>query len=141
MKKYLIALVIVVLVIIIAGAIYLKLSNPLITVPSPVACTMEAKLCPDGVTYVGRQGPKCEFALCPDNEPSASNFSSLTVIGVLRFQNDNWFVIGNGDPGPLTPLIFKENPSLAVGMRQGDRVKVIGTFTGNGLSVISVEVL
>lgn len=26
---------------------------------------MEAKICPDGVTYVGRQGPKCEFAPCP----------------------------------------------------------------------------
>ena len=30
-----------------------------------VACTMEARLCPDGVTYVGRQGPKCEFQACP----------------------------------------------------------------------------
>lgn len=30
-----------------------------------VACTMEAMLCPDGVTYVGRTGPKCEFAPCP----------------------------------------------------------------------------
>lgn len=30
-----------------------------------VMCTMEAKLCPDGVTYVSRQGPNCEFAPCP----------------------------------------------------------------------------
>ncbi|HBK33459.1 TPA: hypothetical protein DEP34_01865 [Candidatus Uhrbacteria bacterium] len=29
-----------------------------------VACTQEAKLCPDG-SYVGRTGPKCEFAQCP----------------------------------------------------------------------------
>jgi hypothetical protein len=29
----------------------------------PVACTADAKLCPDG-TYVGRSGPKCEF-VCP----------------------------------------------------------------------------
>jgi len=29
-----------------------------------VACTMEAKICPDG-TAVGRVGPKCEFAPCP----------------------------------------------------------------------------
>ncbi len=29
-----------------------------------VACTMEAKVCPDG-TSVGRSGPKCEFAPCP----------------------------------------------------------------------------
>ncbi len=34
-------------------------------VPSGVvACTDEAKLCPDG-SYVGRTGPNCEFALCP----------------------------------------------------------------------------
>jgi hypothetical protein len=30
----------------------------------PVACTMDAKLCPDG-SYVGRTGPDCEFASCP----------------------------------------------------------------------------
>lgn len=30
----------------------------------PVACTMEAKLCPDG-SSVSRQGPNCEFAPCP----------------------------------------------------------------------------
>jgi len=30
-----------------------------------VACTMEAKLCPDG-SSVGRSGPKCEFAPCPE---------------------------------------------------------------------------
>ncbi len=28
------------------------------------ACTLEAKLCPDGST-VGRSGPRCEFATCP----------------------------------------------------------------------------
>lgn len=32
--------------------------------PSNVACTMEALQCPDG-SYVGRQGPRCEFAPCP----------------------------------------------------------------------------
>lgn len=29
-----------------------------------VACTMEAKICPDG-SSVGREGPNCEFAPCP----------------------------------------------------------------------------
>lgn len=37
-------------------------------VPSPkeavVACTLDAKLCPDG-SSVGRVGPNCEFAPCP----------------------------------------------------------------------------
>lgn len=31
-----------------------------------IACTMDAKLCPDG-SYVGRTAPKCEFAACPSN--------------------------------------------------------------------------
>jgi hypothetical protein len=31
-----------------------------------VSCTMEAKECPDG-SYVGRSGPRCEFAACPIN--------------------------------------------------------------------------
>lgn len=34
----------------------------------PVFCTQEAKLCPDG-SYVGRTGPKCEFAPCPSKSP------------------------------------------------------------------------
>jgi len=32
--------------------------------PGPVACTLEAKICPDG-SAVGRSGPNCEFAACP----------------------------------------------------------------------------
>lgn len=34
------------------------------TCTAPVACTEEAKICPDG-TAVGRTGPDCEFAPCP----------------------------------------------------------------------------
>lgn len=33
-----------------------------------VACTIEAKVCPDG-SYVGRSGPKCEFDPCPTQKP------------------------------------------------------------------------
>ncbi len=32
-----------------------------------IACTAEAKLCPDG-SSVGRTGPKCEFAACPESK-------------------------------------------------------------------------
>ena len=35
-----------------------------IQIPEPVACTMDAKICPDG-SGVGRVGPNCEFAPCP----------------------------------------------------------------------------
>ncbi len=37
----------------------------------PVACTEEAKLCPDG-SAVGRTGPNCEFAPCPGEECSTN---------------------------------------------------------------------
>jgi hypothetical protein len=32
------------------------------------ACTREAKICPDG-SAVGRSGPNCEFAPCPEAKP------------------------------------------------------------------------
>lgn len=34
-------------------------------IPSQQACTMEAKICPDG-SSVGRTGPNCEFSPCPE---------------------------------------------------------------------------
>lgn len=39
-----------------------KSTSPFI--PSQQACTMEAKICPDG-SSVGRTGPNCEFSPCP----------------------------------------------------------------------------
>ncbi len=44
---------------------YLNYSIWTLNQTEPVACTMEAKLCPDG-SYAGRTGPKCEFAACPE---------------------------------------------------------------------------
>lgn len=32
---------------------------------SMMLCPMDARLCPDGRTSVGRTGPNCEFAACP----------------------------------------------------------------------------
>lgn len=37
-----------------------------------VVCTMDAKLCPDG-SYVGREGPNCEFRACPDEANGAED--------------------------------------------------------------------
>ncbi len=37
----------------------------------PVACTLEARICPDG-TAVGRSGPNCEFAPCPSTPLSTA---------------------------------------------------------------------
>ncbi len=35
----------------------------------PVACTEEAKVCPDGTSVV-RSGPRCEFTACPEQKPT-----------------------------------------------------------------------
>lgn len=42
-------------------------TSPPVTLP-PVACTKEAKICPDG-SAVGRIGPNCAFAACPTTQP------------------------------------------------------------------------
>ncbi len=54
---------IVIAVLLLAGVFVLARWRP--GAPEPVYCTQEAKLCPDG-SYVGRTGPKCEFAPCPN---------------------------------------------------------------------------
>lgn len=60
--------------------------------PTPaqqVACTQEAKQCPDGVTYVGRTGPKCEFEACPESSTSTSSYSDfLGKIKTLTTSNN-----------------------------------------------------
>lgn len=52
-----------VLVVLVGAGIFLFLYPEPVT-ETDTACTMEAKICPDG-TAVGRSGPACEFAACP----------------------------------------------------------------------------
>lgn len=51
--------------------------GPIPVPPDQVACTLEAKLCPDG-SSVGRVPPNCEFAPCPTIVPTQV-LSSYTV--------------------------------------------------------------
>jgi hypothetical protein len=77
-----VAILIIILVVITSGiAYFIGLKNkgsrifptPTPTpTPSSVACTQEAKICPDGKTSVGRFGPNCEFAPCPETDTSKS---------------------------------------------------------------------
>ncbi len=54
------------------------------TAQRPVACTSEAKICPDG-SSVGRVGPDCAFAQCPT---SGSNLLSADVYPL--YNNLTW---------------------------------------------------
>lgn len=46
------------------GSLLYVFTSTGVNMPQEVACTMEAKICPDG-SAVGRTGPNCEFAPCP----------------------------------------------------------------------------
>ena len=52
--------------------------NP--TSTEPVACTMDARLCPDG-SSVGRTGPKCEFEACPTSIRGENKIAWSVYIG------------------------------------------------------------
>mgnify|MGYP001575011891 CR=1 FL=1 len=68
-------LVIAVVGIIFASLLYIAFvpaTSPFVNGPTPIACTQEAKLCPDG-SAVGRTGPKCEFAECPPSSTVTYN--------------------------------------------------------------------
>lgn len=63
-----------------------------------VACTMEVKLCPDGVTSVGREGPNCEFAECPTEATTSADttnwktYSSSTEKATFKYPS-NWKIV------------------------------------------------
>jgi hypothetical protein len=56
-----------------------------------VICTQDAKLCPDG-SYVGRQGPKCEFKPCPKTKDETAGWKTYTntKYGFEIRLNPNW---------------------------------------------------
>lgn len=67
-------IIIIAIVLVVSGLVYAftRPTTPDITDGNQVACTMDAKMCPDG-SYVGRTGPNCEFAACPSGSGSSVN--------------------------------------------------------------------
>jgi hypothetical protein len=66
------------------------------------ACTMEAKICPDG-SAVGRQGPNCEFADCP--LAKMANPASVNC----QQQGGNLVIQTRGDGGQYGLCYFEDN--------------------------------
>jgi len=66
MKNRTIIWIVVVLIFIVGAYLYFTRTKDATdtTVANQVACTIEAKLCPDG-SYVSRSGPDCAFTACP----------------------------------------------------------------------------
>lgn len=88
-KKFAIALTITIILLAGGGFLMINRKNEKKIVDTPpidkiAACTMEAKICPDG-SAVGRTAPNCEFASCPTN--SATN---NWLVFVDQEQNFSW---------------------------------------------------
>jgi nitrosocyanin len=66
------------------------------TTTTPTACTMEAKVCPDG-SSVGRTGPNCEFAACPTQA-----VKEFTVSGSNFAFTPNAMTVKKGDKVRIT---------------------------------------
>lgn len=91
---------------------------------APVACTMDAKQCPDG-SYVSRQGPKCEFAPCPSGTASTSadisDWNTFTTKSGASFKYpSNWTPketvtpIDSSGFGPVENLTIKSPKGLTI---------------------------
>ncbi len=69
-------LAVILFLMVFAGGFYFGTRNEEIKELFPrnegIACTMEAKVCPDG-SAVGRTGPNCEFAPCPPLPQNTGN--------------------------------------------------------------------
>ena len=80
-----------------------------------VACTLEAKLCPDG-SAVGRTGPNCEFAPCPSTNTTGTTTVTLQI-------NQSQTVFGTT---LTTPVVVEESrcPSDVTCIQAG-RVRVV----------------
>lgn len=83
-NKKILTIIVFVVVLVVAGIgvmlVGQQSESPLTPTPIPeeeqVACTMDAKICPDG-SYVGRQGPRCEFAACPGANTSTDSAGAI----------------------------------------------------------------
>ena len=99
--------------------------------PGGIACTMEAKLCPDG-SAVGRIGPKCEFAACPGEEPpkQGSGIRGSVLLGpTCPVMMD-----------PPDPKCDDKPFETKLALTTPDGSRVIKEFYSNALGTFSVSV-
>lgn len=83
--KQLIAGVVLIIVVGVGAFMYRNMMERPTPGGEQVACTMEARLCPDG-SAVGRQGPHCEFAACsaPNVEVTDAHIAFVLPAGYTQ---------------------------------------------------------
>lgn len=132
------AVLVLVLILIAFGATFLP-KQPVVS-PSPtptgaVACTMDARMCPDG-SYVGRQGPNCEFALCPVTA------ATTTVPTTVSFRAKLGQKVGDAGVS-ITPLTVLEDSRCPVDVQciQAGTVRLDTEITIQGVTTKEVLTL
>jgi len=80
--KYSVSVIVIILLLVLGYTAYAEDNGK--GTQAPVACTMEARICPDG-SYVSRIAPDCEFAKCPDESSIKDNSTG----GKIKNRFDN----------------------------------------------------
>ncbi len=108
--------------------------------PKPVACTQDARLCPDG-SSVSRVAPRCEFATCPSPKPTPKPIPlplpspklDGTKIYLREGQKEGPLLVEKISADSITGLSFREYP---VAMLPGSPITLrIGESVSNGCTV------
>ncbi len=92
-------LIVLLIAIFALGSGYFIYQKSQISKPTQVACTQEAKICPDG-SSVGRTGPNCEFTACPIPQESTSSANTTN----WKTYNNKTFLFKYPSNGELVDL-------------------------------------
>ena len=115
--------------------------------PAQVACTQEAKQCPDG-SYVSRTGPNCEFAACPSipasstpsvpkNLPSSTKPISFPVAAPQQISTSTWQRYWNRIYG--FGISYPANHTLYSGMDTSSKTLVAAASSSDSVSIAEDE--
>jgi hypothetical protein len=125
-------LIILIIAGVLAGGIYYFLKNK---TSQPVACTQEAKICPDGST-VGRVGPNCQFAECPSVTDEAAGWKTY-----LDSKNEFEFKYPENFGANVWRPVFWPATTTVVSANEDPVAKGCGDLQSNSPAINSQKVI